>query len=157
MLKHQTTTLLFTAAALVLTLYLYTIVPKGFFPVQDTGVILGISEAAQSSSFSAMAERQQKLGQVILQDPDVASLSSFIGIDGTNTTQNSGRIQINLKPHEDRSSTASDVIRRLQPQLAQVEGIVLYMQPVQDLTVEDRVSRDSVPIFAGRHGCCRTQ
>jgi multidrug efflux pump len=140
-LKHQTTTLLLTAAALVLTLYLYTIVPKGFFPVQDTGVILGISETAQSSSFSAMSERQQKLAQVILQDPDVASLSSFIGIDGTNTTQNSGRIQINLKPHEDRSASASDVIRRLQPELARVEGIVLYMQPVQDLTVEDRVSR----------------
>jgi multidrug efflux pump len=109
--------------------------------VQDTGVILGISETAQSSSFSAMSERQQKLAQVILQDPDVASLSSFIGIDGTNTTQNSGRIQINLKPHEDRSASASDVIRRLQPELARVEGIVLYMQPVQDLTVEDRVSR----------------
>jgi multidrug efflux pump len=140
-LKHQTTTLLLTAAALVLTLYLYTIVPKGFFPVQDTGVILGISETAQSSSFAAMSERQQKLAQVILQDPDVASLSSFIGIDGTNTTQNSGRIQINLKPHEDRSASASDVIRRLQPELARVEGIVLYMQPVQDLTVEDRVSR----------------
>jgi multidrug efflux pump len=140
-LKHQTTTLLLTAAALVLTLYLYTIVPKGFFPVQDTGVILGISETAQSSSFTAMSERQQKLAQVILQDPDVASLSSFIGIDGTNTTQNSGRIQINLKPHDDRSASASDVIRRLQPELARVEGIVLYMQPVQDLTVEDRVSR----------------
>src|SRR5450432_2537812 len=140
-LKHQTTTLLLTVAALVLTLYLYTIVPKGFFPVQDTGVILGISETAQSSSFAAMSERQQKLGLVILQDPDVASLSSFIGIDGTNTTQNSGRIQINLKPHEDRSDTASDIIRRLQPELAKVEGITLYMQPVQDLTVEDRVSR----------------
>ena len=88
-----------------------------------------------------MAERQQKLAKVILQDPDVASLSSFIGIDGTNTTQNSGRIQINLKPHEDRSDTASDIIRRLQPELAKVEGITLYMQPVQDLTVEDRVSR----------------
>ena len=91
--------------------------------------------------FSAMAEAQQELGKMILQDPAVASLSSFIGIDGTNTTPNSGRIQINLKPHDDRSSTASDVIRRLQPELAQVEGIILYMQPVQDLTVEDRVSR----------------
>ena len=141
MLKHQTTTLLATAAALALTLYLYIIVPKGFFPVQDTGVILGISEGPENVSFTSMSERQQKLAKVILQDPDVASLSSFIGIDGTNTTQNSGRIQINLKPHEDRSDTASDVIRRLQPELAKVEGITLYMQPVQDLTVEDRVSR----------------
>ena len=140
-LKHQTTTLLATAGALALTLYLYVIVPKGFFPVQDTGVILGITEGPENVSFTSMAERQQKLAKVILQDPDVASLSSFIGIDGTNTTQNSGRIQINLKPHEDRSDTASDIIRRLQPEVAQVEGITLYMQPVQDLTVEDRVSR----------------
>ena len=140
-LKHQTTTLLATAAALALTLYLYVIVPKGFFPVQDTGVILGITEGPENVSFTSMAERQQKLAKVILQDPDVASLSSFIGIDGTNTTQNSGRIQINLKPHEDRSDTASDIIRRLQPEVAKVEGITLYMQPVQDLTVEDRVSR----------------
>jgi multidrug efflux pump len=118
------------------------IVPKGFFPVQDTGVILGISEGPENVSFASMAERQQKLAKVILDDPDVASLSSFIGIDGTNTTQNSGRIQINLKPHEDRDVTASDVIRRLQPKLKDtVEGITLYMQPVQDLTVEDRVSR----------------
>jgi multidrug efflux pump len=140
-LKHQTTTLLATVAALALTVYLYVLVPKGFFPVQDTGVILGISEGPENVSFTSMAERQQKLAQVILKDGDVASLSSFIGIDGTNTTQNSGRIQINLKPHEDRDSTASDVIRRLQPELAKVEGITLYMQPVQDLTVEDRVSR----------------
>ncbi|MGH9638310.1 MAG: efflux RND transporter permease subunit, partial [Candidatus Angelobacter sp.] len=140
-LKHQTITLLATVAALALTLYLYVIVPKGFFPVQDTGVILGISEGPENVSFTSMAERQQKLAKVILEDPDVASLSSFIGIDGTNTTQNSGRIQINLKPHEDRSDTASDIIRRLQPELAKVEGITLYMQPVQDLTVEDRVSR----------------
>jgi multidrug efflux pump len=140
-LKHQTATLLATVAALALTVYLYVLVPKGFFPVQDTGVILGISEGPENVSFTSMAERQQKLAQVILKDGDVASLSSFIGIDGTNTTQNSGRIQINLKPHEDRDSTASDVIRRLQPELAKVEGITLYMQPVQDLTVEDRVSR----------------
>jgi multidrug efflux pump len=140
-LKHQAATLLATAGALLLTLYLYTAVPKGFFPVQDTGVILGISEAPQNVSFAAMSDLQQKLAQVILQDPDVASLSSFIGIDGTNTTQNSGRIQINLKPHEERSANATEIIRRLQPELAQVEGITLYMQPVQDLTVEDRVSR----------------
>jgi len=140
-LKHQVATLLATAGALLLTLYLYTVVPKGFFPVQDTGVILGISEAPQNVSFAAMSELQQKLARVILDDPDVASLSSFIGIDGTNTTQNSGRIQINLKPHESRHTSATDIIRRLQPQLAGVEGITLYMQPVQDLTVEDRVSR----------------
>ncbi|HEY1940463.1 MAG TPA: multidrug efflux RND transporter permease subunit [Candidatus Angelobacter sp.] len=140
-LRHQTITLLATAGALALTVYLYVIVPKGFFPVQDTGVILGISEGPENVSFTSMEERQQQLAKVILNDPDVASLSSFIGIDGTNTTQNSGRIQINLKPHEDRNVTASDVIRRLQPELAKVEGITLYMQPVQDLTVEDRVSR----------------
>ncbi len=140
-LGHQTATLLATVAALVFTVYLYVIVPKGLFPVQDTGVILGVSQAPESVSFDAMAERQQKLTRVILQDGDVASLSSFIGIDGTNVTENSGRIQINLKPHNQRNSTASDVIRRLQPQLADIEGIALYMQPVQDLTVEDRVSR----------------
>ena len=140
-LKHQTTTLLITFGTLVLTLFLYVIVPKGFFPVQDTGVILGISEGAQNISFAAMAQRQQELAKVILKDPDVESLSSFIGIDGTNTTLNSGRIQINLKPRDERKSTASEIIRRLQPELAAVEGITLYMQPVQDLTVEDRVSR----------------
>jgi multidrug efflux pump len=140
-LKHQTATLLATVAALALTLYLYVIVPKGFFPVQDTGVILGVTEGPESVSFTSMADRQQRVAKVILEDPDVASLSSFIGIDGTNTTQNSGRIQINLKPHEDRDDSASDVIRRLQPEVAKVEGITLYMQPVQDLTVEDRVSR----------------
>ena len=140
-LRHQTTTLLVTVGTLVLTLLLYIVVPKGFFPVQDTGVILGISDAPQSVSFSAMAQHQQSLAGIILQDPDVASLSSFIGVDGTNLTPNSGRIQINLKPRDQRSASASDIIRRLQPKLAQVEGITLFMQPVQDLTVEDRVSR----------------
>ena len=140
-LKHQTATLLATVGALVLTLGLYIIVPKGFFPVQDTGVILGVAEAPEDVSFASMSDRQQKLAAEILKDPDVASLSSFIGIDGTNTTENTGRIQINLKPHDQRSTSASDVIRRLQPVLAKVEGITLYMQPVQDLTVEDRVSR----------------
>src|SRR5215813_7707111 len=140
-LKHQTATLLATLGALLLTLGLYVIVPKGFFPVQDTGVILGVSEAPQNVSFAAMSDLQQKLARVILDDPEVASLSSFIGIDGTNTTQNSGRIQINLKPHDQRNSDATEIIRRLQPELAKVEGITLYMQPVQDLTVEDRVSR----------------
>ncbi len=140
-LKHQTITLLITVGTLVLTLFLYVVVPKGFFPVQDTGVILGVSDAPESVSFTDLAQHQQALNQAILQDPDVASLSSFIGVDGTNLTPNSGRIQINLKPRDQRKATASDIIRRLQPKLAQVQGITLYMQPVQDLTVEDRVSR----------------
>ena len=140
-LRYQTATLLVAAATLVLTVLLYIIIPKGFFPVQDTGIIQGISEASQTISFTAMAERQQQLAQVILQDPAVESLSSFIGVDGTNTTLNSGRIQINLKPLEDRKINASEVIRRLQPNLAKIDGITLFMQPVQDLTVEDRVSR----------------
>ncbi len=140
-LQRQTATLLVAAATLVLTIVLYVIVPKGFFPVQDTGIIQGISEATQSISFPAMSEKQQQLTHVILEDPAVESLSSFIGIDGTNTTLNSGRIQINLKPLEDRKINASDVIRRLQPKLEKIDGITLYMQPVQDLTVEDRVSR----------------
>jgi multidrug efflux pump len=140
-LRHQTATLLVAVGTLVATILLYVIVPKGFFPVQDTGVILGVSEAPQTVSFATMAQRQQKLAQVILQDPAVQSLSSFIGVDGVNTTINSGRIQINLKPLDERKMSASDIIRRLQPQLAKVEGITLFMQPVQDLTVEDRVSR----------------
>jgi multidrug efflux pump len=140
-LKHQTATLFVTFGTLILTLVLYVVVPKGFFPVQDTGVILGISEAPDSVSFDAMAARQQELAKIILKDKDVESLSSFIGVDGTNTTPNSGRIQINLRSLDDRKDSASDIIRRLQPELARVEGITLYMQPVQDLTVEDRVSR----------------
>src|SRR5438128_10602120 len=140
-LRHQTATLLVTLATLVLTLLLYVVVPKGFFPVQDTGLILGISQAPATISFSAMSERQQALARIILKDPDVVSLSSFIGVDGTNLTTNSGRIQINLKSLDERSADASEIIRRLQPELAKVEGITLYMQPVQDLTVENRVSR----------------
>jgi multidrug efflux pump len=140
-LKHQTATLIVTLGTLVLTLFLYVIVPKGFFPVQDTGVILGISDAPQNISFAAMSQRQQQLARVILKDSDVASLSSFIGVDGTNPTINTGRIQINLKSRDERSASASEIIRRLQDPLRQVEGITLYMQPVQDLTVEDRVSR----------------
>ncbi len=140
-LRFRTITLLVTIGTLLGTILLYIYVPKGFFPVQDTGVILGVSQAPQNVSFLAMARRQQTLADVILQDPAVESLSSFIGIDGTNTTINSGRIQINLKPLDQRKLSASDVIRRLQPELAKVDGITLYMQPVQDLTVEDRVSR----------------
>jgi multidrug efflux pump len=140
-LQRQTATLLVALGTLILTIILYILIPKGFFPVQDTGVIQGISEAPQSISFDAMSQRQQALARVILKDPAVQSLSSFIGVDGTNTTLNSGRIQINLKPLEERKINASDVIRRLQPELDKVDGITLYMQPVQDLTVEDRVSR----------------
>jgi multidrug efflux pump len=140
-LKHQPATLLVAVLTLVMTVFLYIIVPKGFFPVQDTGIILGISEAPQSISFEAMAERQQALARVILKDPAVESLSTFIGVDGTNITLNSGRVLINLKPLSERRLSASDVIRRLQPKLAHLEGITLFMQPVQDLTVEDRVSR----------------
>jgi multidrug efflux pump len=140
-LRHQFSTLLIAVATLAVTIWLYLIIPKGFFPVQDTGEILGVSEAAQTVSFPEMSRDQQALANVILQDPAVDSLSSFIGIDGTNTTMNSGRIQINLKPIEQRKISASDVIRRLQPALEGVTGITLYMQPVQDLTVEDRVSR----------------
>jgi multidrug efflux pump len=140
-LQRQKATLLVTAATLALTLFLYVIVPKGLFPVQDTGIIQGISQAAQNISFTAMAEKQQALTDVILKDPAVESLSSFIGIDGTNTTLNSGRLLINLKPLSERKISASDVIRRLQPDLEKIEDITLYMQPVQDLTVEDRVSR----------------
>ncbi len=140
-LDRQAATLLVAAATLVFTVFLYIIVPKGFFPVQDTGIILGISEAPQRISFAAMAERQQALVKIILEDPGVQSLSSFIGIDGTNVTLNAGRVLINLKPLEDRRVGASEVIRRLQPALAKLKDITLYMQPVQDLTVEDRVSR----------------
>jgi multidrug efflux pump len=140
-LRFRTTTLLVTAATLVGTILLYIYVPKGFFPVQDTGVILGVSEGPQDVSFRAMATKQRALADVILKDPAVASLSSFIGVDGINTTLNSGRIQINLKPLAERKVSASDVIRRLQPELAKIDGISLFMQPVQDLTVEDRVSR----------------
>jgi multidrug efflux pump len=140
-LRHQVVTLLVFGAALALTVVLFMVVPKGFFPVQDTGVIIGVSEAPQTASFDALVERQQALVNVILRDPAVESLSSFVGVDGVNVTPNSGRIQINLKPLEERGLDASAVIRRLQSSLAAVSGITLYMQPVQDLTVEDRVSR----------------
>ena len=140
-LDRQGATLLVAVGTLLLTVLLYMFIPKGFFPVQDTGVIQGISEATQSVSFPAMAARQQALAKVVLEDPAVESLSSFIGVDGTNVTLNSGRMLINLKPLKERDVNATEVIRRLQPRLAQVSGISLYMQPVQDLTIEDRVSR----------------
>ena len=140
-LGHQTLTLLLAVVTLGLTVVLYLAVPKGFFPVQDTGVIQGISEAPQAISFRAMSERQQSLSRVILADPAVASLSSYIGVDGDNVTLNSGRLLINLKPHAERDVTASQIIDRLRPELAKLPGIELYMQPVQDLSIEDRVSR----------------
>ena len=139
-LRYQTITLLVALATLVLTVVLYIFIPKGFFPVQDTGVIQGISQASQSISFEAMSEKQREIAQIILQDPAVESLSSFIGADGINTTLNSGRISINLKPINQRIG-ASDVIRRLQQNLQKVQSMHLYMQPVQDITVDDRVSR----------------
>jgi len=140
-LDRQGATLLVAAVTLVLTVVLYVVIPKGFFPVQDTGAIQGISEAPQTISFAAMAERQQALAAVVLDDPAVSSLTSFIGVDGANATLNSGRMLINLKPRSERHASATQVIRRLQPKLAQVTGIALFMQPVQDLTIEDRVSR----------------
>ncbi len=140
-LDHQSLTLLVAVGTLALTIVLYVVVPKGFFPTQDTGVIQGITEAPQSISFQAMAERQRALSDVILEDPAVESLSSFIGVDGINTTLNSGRILINLKPKSQRKIDASSVIRRLQPRLVKIPGIALYMQPVQDLTIDDRVTR----------------
>ena len=140
-LNHQPATLTVAVVTLVVTVVLYIVIPKGFFPVQDTGVLLGISEAPQSISFAAMVERQQALAAAILADPAVASLSSFIGVDGINTTLNSGRLQINLKPFDERRESALEVILRLQHAVAAVDGITLYLQPMQDLTVEDRVSR----------------
>jgi multidrug efflux pump len=140
-LKFQTITLLVALATLILTVFLYIIIPKGFFPVQDTGVIQGISQAPQTIGSKAMAAKQQELAKIILQDRAVESLSSFIGADGTNTTTNSGRMSINLKPLDQRKMNASDVIRRLNSKLEQVQGIQLFMQPVQNITVDDRVSR----------------
>ena len=140
-LEHRFITLLVTISTFVATVLLFIVIPKGFFPVQDTGVILGISEAPETVSFANMALRQQKLVDIVLQDPAVDNVSSFIGVDGTNTTLNSGRIQITLKPLEQRKISATEVIRRLQPKVADVDGIQLFLQPLQDLSVEDRVSR----------------
>jgi multidrug efflux pump len=140
-LEYQTVTLLVALATLLLTVFLYVVIPKGFFPVQDTGVIQGISQAAASVSSRAMAEKQQQLANVVLADPAVESLSSFIGADGTNTTLNSGRMSITLKPLSLRKISASDLIRRLKPKLEQIQGIQLFMEPVQNITVDDRISR----------------
>jgi len=140
-LRYQTITLFVALGTLLVTICLYIIIPKGFFPTQDTGVIQGISQAVQTIGSKAMAEKQQELAKVVLNDPAVQSVASFIGADGTNTTTNSGRLSINLKPLNQRKISASDVIRRLKPKLDQVQGIQLYMQPVQNITVDDRVSR----------------
>jgi multidrug efflux pump len=140
-LRYQGITLLVAVATLLLTVYLYIIIPKGFFPVQDTGVIQGITQASQTIGSKSMAEKQKEVAKIVLQDPAVESLSSFIGADGTNTTTNSGRMSINLKPLEERNLSASDVVRRLQSKLQDVQGIQLFMQPVQNITVDDRVSR----------------
>jgi multidrug efflux pump len=140
-LRYQTITLLVAVGTLALTVFQYIVIPKGFFPVQDTGVIQGISQAPQTIGSKGMAQKQQDLAKVILADPAVDTISSFIGADGTNTTTNSGRMSINLKPLAQRDLSAADVIRRLEPKIAQVEGIQMYMQPVQNITVDDRVSR----------------
>jgi multidrug efflux pump len=140
-LRHQVLTMLVFTATAVLTVALYIMIPKGFFPIQDTGLIQGISEAPQDVSFSAMAEYQQKLAALILEDPAVESLSSFIGVDGINATSNSGRFLINLKPLAERKISANDIIARIKPKIASLSGISLFLQPVQDLTMENRVTR----------------
>ncbi|MDP4021629.1 MdtB/MuxB family multidrug efflux RND transporter permease subunit [Methylobacterium sp. NEAU 140] len=139
-LDHQGLTLLVTLGTVALTAYLFVVIPKGFFPVQDTGVIQGITQADQSVSYAAMAERQQRIAAIVLKDPDVASLSSFIGVDGQNVTLNSGRLLINLKPRSERSANASAIIRRINAATAAETGVRLYLQPVQDLTIDTAVS-----------------
>jgi multidrug efflux pump len=139
-LNNQALTLLVALGTFALTAYLYVVIPKGFFPVQDTGIIQGVTQAAQTASFAAMAQHQQELADVILKDPDVVSLSSFIGVDGSNVTLNSGRFLINLKPHEQRTKTASEIIRRIGEEAAAVPGVTLFMQPVQDLSIDTAVS-----------------
>ncbi len=140
-LDHQRLTLYVATATVLLTAFLYWLIPKGFFPDQDTGLIQGVSEASESVSYEAMAERQQQLAAAILTDPDVDSLSSFIGVDGNNVTLNSGRFLINLKPRDKRTDTITDIIRRLRTETTGIPGITLYMQPVQDLTLDNTVSR----------------
>ena len=139
-LNHQIITLVVALATFVVTGYLYVAIPKGFFPVQDTGIIQGITQAAQTSSFASMAQHQQDLADAVLKDPDVESLSSFIGVDGSNVTLNSGRFLINLKPHAQRKATATQIARRIQDEVSGVPGITLFMQPVQDLSIETNIS-----------------
>src|SRR5438874_10831577 len=139
-LDHQALTLAVTIATLLFTFLLALAVPKGFFPQQDTGLIIGVSEASPDASFTRMMDRQRALAGVVLQDPDVAAIASFIGADGTNPTANSGRLNITLKPRNEREASATDIIARLRPMVAQVDGIQLYLQPVQDLQIETRIS-----------------
>ena len=152
-LEHQRLTLYVAAATLALTAALYVLIPKGFFPDQDTGLIQGVSEAGESISYAAMADRQQALAVAILTDPDVQSLSSFIGVDGNNVTLNSGRFLINLKPRDQRTANVADVIRRLRSETAGIAGITLYMQPVQDLDARHHGEPHPVSIHAGKRRC----
>jgi multidrug efflux pump len=139
-LRHQGLTLLVAVGTLVVTIWLYIVIPKGFFPVQDTGLIEGVTQASQSTSYSAMVKRQSALAKTILKDPDVVSLSSFVGVDGTNTTVNNGRFLIDLKPHDERALTSQEIVRRIEQEVQGQEGIALYLQPVQDLTTDTTVS-----------------
>ena len=152
-LRYETVTLLIAVGTMALTAWLYVVVPKGFFPVQDTGAIQVITEAPQSVSFAAMAERQRAAARAILEEPDVDGLSSFIGVDGANATLNSGRMLVTLTPRERRSRTATEIIAALRERVARVPGIALYMQPVQDLTIEDRVSRTQFQFTLEDPGC----
>jgi len=148
-LDHETFILCTFMLTFFITCILVYFIPKGFFPIQDTGVIQAITEAPQTISFEAMSQRQQALAKVVLEDPDVESLSSFIGIDGTNVTQNTGRMLINLKPLDSRKAGATEIMQRLEPKLAKVPGATLYMQPVQDLSIDDRVSRTQYQYSVG--------
>jgi multidrug efflux pump len=139
-LRHQTLTLLVAIATFILTIWLYVIIPKGFFPVQDTGLIQGVTQAPQSTSFDAMVRRQGELAKKILKDPEVVNLSSFVGVDGSNTTLNSGRFLISLKPHDERKLTSLEIARRIEREVEGVQGITLFLQPVQDLTTDTTVS-----------------
>ena len=139
-LRHQTLTLLVAIGTFILTIWLYVIIPKGFFPVQDTGLIQGVTQAPQSTSFDAMVKRQGELAKRILKDPEVVNLSSFVGVDGSNTTLNSGRFLISLKPHDERKLTSQEIARRIEREAEGVEGITLFLQPVQDLTTDTTVS-----------------
>ncbi|AIA72006.1 multidrug transporter [Pectobacterium atrosepticum SCRI1043] len=140
-LNHPWLTLSVALGTLLLTILLYIWIPKGFFPIQDNGIIQGTVQAPQTVSFSNMADRQQRVASIIMKDPTVESVSSFIGVDGTNAALNSGRLQINLKPLSERSERIPEIISRLQQQTAQIPGIQLYLQPVQDLTIDTQISR----------------
>src|SRR5208282_2075710 len=139
-LRHQGLTLIVAAGTLILTVWLYIIIPKGFFPVQDTGLVQGVTQAPESTSYDAMVKRQAELAKRILKDAEVVNLSSFVGVDGSNTTLNSGRFLIGLKPHDERQLTSQEIVRRIEKEAQGVEGITLFLQPVQDLTTDTTVS-----------------